>query len=161
MADLNRISIHIQRGCPSVAFIAFIFARLTGTPAHVLHPDLAVLLPTSGSTGSSKLVRISRSALSANAVRAQIAADPMVTTGTTVRQTIRVGGDAAEYAVYVHEGTRPHVIRPRNKQVLAFNGREGRVFAREVHHPGTRARPFLRNALESEAPALGFTVTRA
>lgn len=43
------------------------FARLTGTPAHVLHPDLAVLLPTSGSTGSSKLVRISRSALSANA----------------------------------------------------------------------------------------------
>lgn len=93
-------------------------------------------------------------------MRAQIAADPMVTTGMTVRQTIRVGGDAAEYAIYVHEGTRPHVIRPRNKSVLMFNGREGKVFAREVHHPGTRARPFLRNALESEAPALGFQITR-
>ena len=32
-----------------------------------LHPDLALLLPTSGSTGSSKLVRLSRSAIEANA----------------------------------------------------------------------------------------------
>ena len=32
-----------------------------------LHPDLALLLPTSGSTGSSKLVRLSRSAVEANA----------------------------------------------------------------------------------------------
>jgi acyl-CoA synthetase (AMP-forming)/AMP-acid ligase II len=32
-----------------------------------LHPDLAVLLPTSGSTGSPKLVRLSRASLEANA----------------------------------------------------------------------------------------------
>lgn len=32
-----------------------------------LHPDLALLLPTSGSTGSSRLVRLSRSAVDANA----------------------------------------------------------------------------------------------
>lgn len=32
-----------------------------------LHPDLALLLPTSGSTGSSKLVRLSRSAVESNA----------------------------------------------------------------------------------------------
>ena len=53
----------------------------------------------------------------------------------------------AHYAVYVHEGTRPHVIRPRNPGgVLHFtmNGRS--VFARSVNHPGTAARPFLRNA---------------
>ena len=35
--------------------------------AHDLHPDLALLLPTSGTTGSSKLVRLSRLNLQANA----------------------------------------------------------------------------------------------
>lgn len=54
--------------------------------------------------------------------------------------------DNADYALYVHEGTRPHVIRPKNAQALRFNvgGRE--VFAKRVDHPGTKARPFLRNA---------------
>lgn len=37
------------------------------TPAHVLHPDLALLLATSGTTGSPKLVRLSRRGLVANA----------------------------------------------------------------------------------------------
>jgi phage gpG-like protein len=37
--------------------------------------------------------------------------------------------------------TRPHVIRPRNKKALRFNGR----FAGKVNHPGSDipARPFL------------------
>ncbi|WP_158780715.1 phage virion morphogenesis protein [Pantoea sp. BAV 3049] len=37
--------------------------------------------------------------------------------------------------------TRPHVIRPRNKKALYFNGR----FAGKVNHPGSKidARPFL------------------
>lgn len=35
--------------------------------AHLLHPDLALLLTTSGSTGSPKLVRLSRGALRSNA----------------------------------------------------------------------------------------------
>jgi acyl-CoA synthetase (AMP-forming)/AMP-acid ligase II len=37
------------------------------TSAHVLHPDLALLMSTSGSTGSPKLVRLSRSAVRSNA----------------------------------------------------------------------------------------------
>lgn len=37
--------------------------------------------------------------------------------------------------------TRPHVIRPRNKKALRFNGR----YAKKVNHPGSKidARPFL------------------
>lgn len=52
----------------------------------------------------------------------------------------------AHYAAPVHEGSRPHIIRARNAQALHFwwNGRE--VFVKSVHHPGSRARPFLRNA---------------
>jgi acyl-CoA synthetase (AMP-forming)/AMP-acid ligase II len=40
---------------------------MTAPPRHVLHPSLALLLSTSGSTGSPKLVRISHTNLAANA----------------------------------------------------------------------------------------------
>ena len=52
----------------------------------------------------------------------------------------------ADYALYVHEGTRPHVIRPRFRQALRFQVGGSTVFARRVNHPGTRGRPWLRNA---------------
>lgn len=40
---------------------------LSAGPVHLLHPDLALLLSTSGSTGSPKLVRLSRDNLTSNA----------------------------------------------------------------------------------------------
>lgn len=52
----------------------------------------------------------------------------------------------ASYAAAVHEGTRPHVIRPRQARALSFIWRGQRVAFRRVNHPGTRARPFLREA---------------
>lgn len=53
----------------------------------------------------------------------------------------------AEYAVYVHEGTRPHEIRPVYKKALA-NTRTGQFFGRLVMHPGTKANPFLERAVQ-------------
>jgi len=41
--------------------------RLSGCTTTTLHPDLAVMLSTSGSTGSAKLVRLSRDNITANA----------------------------------------------------------------------------------------------
>jgi len=49
------------------------------------------------------------------------------------------------YGVYVHEGTAPHEIRPKRAKALFWRGARHPV--RSVHHPGTRAQPFLRNAL--------------
>jgi acyl-CoA synthetase (AMP-forming)/AMP-acid ligase II len=43
------------------------FEVRAGASAHSLHPDLALLMSTSGSTGSPKLVRLSRTAVRANA----------------------------------------------------------------------------------------------
>lgn len=43
------------------------FEVLSSGPLHVLHPDLVLLLSTSGSTGSPKLVRLSHGNLAANA----------------------------------------------------------------------------------------------
>lgn len=60
-----------------------------------------------------------------------------------------VGGSVsatASYAAPVHEGSRPHLIRPRNAKALRFEIGGRTVFAKLVRHPGTRARPFLRNA---------------
>jgi hypothetical protein len=54
----------------------------------------------------------------------------------------------APYAAAVHDGSRPHVIRPRNGTALKFEMGGRVVFAKSVHHPGSKARPFLRNAAE-------------
>ena len=52
----------------------------------------------------------------------------------------------ARYAGFVHEGTRPHVIFPRRARALRFNVAGRTVFAAKVNHPGTKPRPFLREA---------------
>lgn len=47
-------------------------------------------------------------------------------------------------AMFVHEGTRPHIIRPRNAKVLRYwLGSGAVVFAMKVNHPGTRPNRFL------------------
>lgn len=84
------------------------------------------------------------------------------------RFRVRVGRDAVSVYTdnaiwrFVDQGTRPHTIRPRRASVLAFPGgyaaktRVGSIiaraggpsgdtrFAREVQHPGTKARGFSR-----------------
>jgi len=53
----------------------------------------------------------------------------------------------ADYSLFVHEGTRPHDIEADPGEVLAFPWQGGRAFFQEVHHPGTRGNPFLREAM--------------
>jgi hypothetical protein len=50
----------------------------------------------------------------------------------------------APYARYVHDGTKPHEIRPKNKKALKtpFGPRK------KVNHPGTKANPYLQNAVD-------------
>lgn len=74
----------------------------------------------------------------------------------TLRGSVTVGSDI-EYAGFVHDGTRPHQIRPRNVQALRFRIGGRIVYARVVNHPGTRARPFLDRALREVAARRGYT----
>lgn len=55
-------------------------------------------------------------------------------------------GFKAKYAPYVHDGTGPYEIRPKNGKALFWKGAEHPV--RVVHHPGIKANPFLKNAVE-------------
>lgn len=70
--------------------------------------------------------------------------------------TISVG---VSYAEMVHDGTRPHIIRPRNARALRFMVGGRVVYARVVHHPGTRPRPFLDRAVREVTAGRGYTVT--
>lgn len=60
-------------------------------------------------------------------------------------QEVTIGSNV-NYAFAHHEGTRPHVIAPKNGGVLAFGGR-GRVIRGPVMHPGTKPNKFLSDQL--------------
>lgn len=49
----------------------------------------------------------------------------------------------APHALFVHWGTRPHKIKPKNKKKLRFPMGGKFAFAREVNHPGYRGDPWL------------------
>lgn len=66
----------------------------------------------------------------------------------------------AKYAIFVHEGTRPHIIRARTKKVLA-NERTGSIFGKVVKHPGTRKQPFLQEALDDSNDFISKTFSQA
>lgn len=88
-------------------------------------------------------------------LRASIRADPPRI--FSLRGSVTVGSDV-EYAGYVNDGTRPHVIRPRRTGgVLRFSVGGQVVYARVVNHPGTRARPFLDRALREVAAQRGYS----
>lgn len=76
----------------------------------------------------------------------------------TLRPQFTVSSNV-DYASMVQDGTRPHIIRPRTKQALKFTVGGQVVFAKVVHHPGTRARPFLDRALREETAGRGYRIT--
>lgn len=57
---------------------------------------------------------------------------------------VMVDHPAATYVLY---GTQPHDIRPKTKKVLRFKMGGLVVYAKVVHHPGTKENNFLLKAL--------------
>lgn len=87
-------------------------------------------------------------------LRASISAQPRVTfRGPTVRVTADVN-----YATFVENGTRPHVIRPRRAQVLKFKVGGRTVYAKVVHHPGTKGVHFMAKAVQQVGIRNGYNV---
>jgi hypothetical protein len=66
----------------------------------------------------------------------------------------------ARYSHYVHDATRPHLIRARRRAALRFESPPGTViFRRMVMHPGTRGVPFLRRPMARIGAARDYRVT--
>jgi hypothetical protein len=57
----------------------------------------------------------------------------------------------ASYAPYVEFGTPPHIIKAVNARSLA-NKKTGQFFGPLVHHPGTKANPFLERIISAAQP---------
>jgi hypothetical protein len=62
-------------------------------------------------------------------------------------------GPTPDYALYVNNGTGPHVITSHGPWPLR-NRATGQVFGRVVHHPGTRPQPFIVESLQAIARAV-------
>lgn len=69
-------------------------------------------------------------------------------------------GTDVNYAAFVHDGTAPHVIRPKRKKALKFKMGSRTVIVAKVNHPGTRANPFLTKALRQVSAQQGWTFRR-
>ena len=102
------------------------------------------------------------------------------TTGRSIR-LVRVTEDSALVEVggagaFLERGTKPHIIRPKNRKTLRWpaqgtpttlggRARTGAVrrlgsaafaFAKIVHHPGTKAQPFLIPAAKRAISEVGL-----
>ena len=53
------------------------------------------------------------------------------------------------YAPFVHEWTRPHLIRPVKKKSLFRIDENWEHFAKLVHHPGSKENPFFTRAVNN------------
>jgi HK97 gp10 family phage protein len=60
-------------------------------------------------------------------------------------------GTNVEYAQAVEYGTRPHKIRPHGKYPLVWKKDGEKRAAWSVNHPGTKAQPFMRPAVDEGA----------
>ncbi|NLD50650.1 MAG: hypothetical protein GX660_26200 [Clostridiaceae bacterium] len=65
----------------------------------------------------------------------------------------------APYSVYVHQGTRPHVIKPKR---IGYKGHPGGLANKrtgwgvynKVNHPGTAPNPFFKRAVEKSKSSI-------
>ena len=70
----------------------------------------------------------------------------------------------APHALFVHWGTRPHTIRPRDKKALRWPSGQGAgtrfLFAQFVRHPGYEGDPWLVKAADNAVQQFDAIVRR-
>lgn len=121
-----------------VVIDASAFARYMATPGGDIIRDLE-RRATDVQAGARAIVRKRTRALERSIVK---------TPGVDGRGPFVTVGSDLDYALIEHDGSRPHVIRPRNRKVLRFVGAGGSVvFAQQVNHPGTTGTKYLVRAL--------------
>jgi phage gpG-like protein len=91
------------------------------------------------------------------ALAASLGVDGPTLTADAVVTTIFAGGDLKYAAIQEYGGvTSPHDILPSRAKALAFMTSAGEVFAKLVHHPGSRIpeRSYLRSSLADMAETI-------
>jgi hypothetical protein len=65
----------------------------------------------------------------------------------------------ASYAYLVHEGSKPHVIVPKNKKALFWTGAKHPVYS--VNHPGFKGNPYLQRGVDNSQEKVDQIFTQA
>ena len=125
----------------------------------------SVLLATAASMVAPLVADTTREVMNAARVRANVRTGNM-RAGISMTMRARphsVTGTVeskAEYSIYVHDCSSPHLIRAKAGGHLRFTVPPGVVLYRKVvRHPGYKGNPFLRQPLAEIAPRKGFLVT--
>lgn len=58
-------------------------------------------------------------------------------------------GSSNNIALLHHEGTKPHIIKPKNAKALVFQSRGKIVYTKIVRHPGTKPNKYLTDSLRA------------
>lgn len=58
-------------------------------------------------------------------------------------------GSSNSIALLHHEGTKPHIIKPKNAKALVFQSRGKIVYTKIVRHPGTKPNKYLTDSLKA------------
>jgi hypothetical protein len=56
-------------------------------------------------------------------------------------------GSTLSYAYLHHEGSKPHIVAPKNNELLRFNRGSRIIYTRQVMHPGTKPNRYLADQL--------------
>lgn len=67
--------------------------------------------------------------------------------GGTPRIYLFLDGTKAEYAKFIHDGTKEHEVSPKNKKALRYVGGNGYYFSKGHTVKGIKADPFLKDAI--------------
>lgn len=89
---------------------------------------------------------------------------PVVITAVDFKKIRRQGTDKAanRYPYIVEHGSKPHIIKAKEGQVLAIRERNGGgEFATEVKHPGFKPLYFFRDGIRSARPKVKRDVQKA
>lgn len=99
---------------------------------------------------------LTRSALLCPVKDGRLAASGRMKVGERGRGPQGVVEYPVKYAAAVHDGTGPRVIRPNRRKALAFKYGGKEVVVKSVHHPGSKAQPFLADAAKEVAAEEGL-----
>jgi len=81
----------------------------------------------------------------------------------TIPNGREVGHDPkrAPHAIFVHFGTKPHIIQPKTKKALRWAGGGKFFFAKQVKHPGYLGDAYLHNAAKAAINQFHTIATQA
>ena len=69
-----------------------------------------------------------------------------------LRYEVGIDNRRASYGIFVHNGTKPHEIRAKNRKFLRWVVSSEFIFAKKVKHPGYKGDAFFELAIKQEVP---------